>query len=271
MPDLNFEVEWADPLLYSVAPQLVFKLADHRRFAGPSRLRSRPSRCDARSGSSRPAGVRCGGTGAASRPFRRAVTLGPDARSLLWTQTRLVVPPFKGTTLVDLPVPCTYDFNVAATKYFYALEEGEVPLCLLFSGTIFYADEEGGPLQVSPISWEKETAFRLPVPVWKEMMDLYYPNSAWLCLRRDVFDQLYRYKSHADCRPGSRRWMPPGRRAEKESRHEPGLVDRIAGALLYEGYLLYPYRPSVKNRHRWTFGGLYPPAYAAPVRHPTPR
>src|SRR5438874_1508795 len=39
------------------------------------------------------------------------------------------------------------------------------------------------------------------------------------------------------------------------------LVDRIASALLYEGYLLYPYRPSVKNRQRWTFGGLYPPSY----------
>jgi hypothetical protein len=39
------------------------------------------------------------------------------------------------------------------------------------------------------------------------------------------------------------------------------LVDRIADAVLYEGYVLYPYRPSVKNRQRWTFGGLYPEAY----------
>src|SRR3989442_3646418 len=40
------------------------------------------------------------------------------------------------------------------------------------------------------------------------------------------------------------------------------LVDRIADTVLYEGYILYPYRPSVKNRQRWTFGGLYPPAYS---------
>ena len=40
-----------------------------------------------------------------------------------------------------------------------------------------------------------------------------------------------------------------------------GLVDRVAEAVLYEGYILYPYRPSVKNRQRWTFGGLYPEAY----------
>jgi len=39
------------------------------------------------------------------------------------------------------------------------------------------------------------------------------------------------------------------------------LVNRVANAVLYEGYILYPYRPSVKNRHRWTFGGLYPQAY----------
>ena len=40
------------------------------------------------------------------------------------------------------------------------------------------------------------------------------------------------------------------------------LVDQIANAVLYEGYLLYPYRPSVKNRQRWTFGGLYPRSYS---------
>ena len=40
------------------------------------------------------------------------------------------------------------------------------------------------------------------------------------------------------------------------------LVDQIADAVLYEGYLLYPYRPSVKNRQRWTFGGLYPRVYS---------
>jgi len=40
------------------------------------------------------------------------------------------------------------------------------------------------------------------------------------------------------------------------------LVDQVAAAVLYEGYILYPYRPSVKNRHRWTFGGLYPRSYS---------
>jgi hydrogenase maturation protease len=38
-------------------------------------------------------------------------------------------------------------------------------------------------------------------------------------------------------------------------------VEQIADAVLYEGYMLYPYRPSVKNCQRWTFGGLYPESY----------
>ena len=40
------------------------------------------------------------------------------------------------------------------------------------------------------------------------------------------------------------------------------LIDKLARALLYEGYVLYPYRPSVKNTQRWTFGGIYPKAWS---------
>lgn len=41
------------------------------------------------------------------------------------------------------------------------------------------------------------------------------------------------------------------------------LVDRVAEAVLYEGYLLYPYRPTaMKNQQRWTFGGVYPQRYS---------
>jgi hypothetical protein len=112
---------------------------------------------------------------------------------MLWVHTGVVVLPFIGETVVDLPVPCTFDFNVAATKYFHALDDGDVPLCLLFSGSVFYEGKDS-TLQVCQIPWEKEASFRLPVRVWKKMMDDYYPNSAWLNLRQDVFDRLYRYK-----------------------------------------------------------------------------
>ena len=115
-------------------------------------------------------------------------------RSLLWTHASVVVPSFQGSTLADLPIPCTFDFNVAATKYFEGLTDGEIPLHLMFSGTVFYADADD-VLQVAPISWEQETRFKLPVKVWRDMMDSYYPNSVWLNLRRDVFERLYQYKT----------------------------------------------------------------------------
>jgi Family of unknown function (DUF6084) len=118
---------------------------------------------------------------------------GKTLRPFLWTHVSTVITSFSGTTAAELQVPCTFDFNVAATKYFHAVSDGEVPLILLFSGTVFYAGSEGA-LQVAPISWDKEAPFRLPVRVWREMMDLYYPNSAWLSLRRDVFERLYQYK-----------------------------------------------------------------------------
>jgi hypothetical protein len=114
-------------------------------------------------------------------------------RTLLWTNVSAILPGFKGRTQADLHVPCTFDFNVAATKYFEGLAGGEVPLNLLFSGTVFYANAEGS-LQVAPISWDQEAKFRLPLQVWRDMMQAYYPNCAWLHVRRDVFDRLYRYK-----------------------------------------------------------------------------
>ena len=118
---------------------------------------------------------------------------GQTLRNMLWTHASLVVPPFTGSALVDIPVPCTFDFNVAATKYFHGLTSGDLPLGFQFSGTVFYQGREGA-LQVAPISWDQEAKFRLPVKVWKELMDTYYPNSAWLALRKDTFERLYQYK-----------------------------------------------------------------------------
>jgi hypothetical protein len=114
-------------------------------------------------------------------------------KNLLWTHVSVNVPPFHDSTIVEVPVPCTFDFNVAATKYFHGLVEGDVPLCVMFSGSVFYS-REGGNMQVAPISWDKEARYRLPIQVWRGMMDAYYPGSAWLCLRRDVFERLYDYK-----------------------------------------------------------------------------
>jgi len=118
---------------------------------------------------------------------------GQTLRNMLWTHASVVVPRFTGSVLADIPVPCTFDFNVAATKYFHGVTSGDLPLCFQFSGTVFY-QKEGEALQVAPISWDKEAKYRLLVKVWKDLMDVYYPNSAWLALQRDTFEKLYQYK-----------------------------------------------------------------------------
>jgi len=192
MPDLRFQVQSAEAVQFAAAPLLLFKLRiDQPAPAVP--IQAIALRCQIRIEPAR----RCYESRERDRlldlfdtPDRWSQTL----RSMLWTHTSAVVGPFTNGIVVDLPVPCTFDFNVAATKFFYALEEGEVPLSLLFSGTVFHEVEDTG-LQVAQIPWDREATFRLPVRVWKEMMELHYPNSAWLCLRRDVFDRLYQYKS----------------------------------------------------------------------------
>jgi hypothetical protein len=118
---------------------------------------------------------------------------GQTLQSFLWTHSNILVPAFEQECVVKLPVPCSFDFNIAATKYFHGIEEGDVPLIFLFSGSVFYRDA-GDDLQIDQIAWTKESAFRLPVRVWCSMMDHYYPQTSWLCLRRDAFEQLYRYK-----------------------------------------------------------------------------
>ena len=118
---------------------------------------------------------------------------GQTLRNMLWTHASVVVPRFTGSVLADIPVPCSFDFNIGATKYFHGVTSGDLPLCFQFSGTVFYQGVDG-PLQVAPISWDKEAKYRLPVKVWKDLMDAYYPNSAWLALQRDTFEKIYQYK-----------------------------------------------------------------------------
>jgi len=116
---------------------------------------------------------------------------GETLRTMVWTHAALVVPGFEEAVEVDVPMACTYDFEVAAAKYFHALEDGEIPLLLLFSGTVFAKREIG--FSVEQVPWDKEAAYRLPVRLWREVMDRYFPGSAWLGLRRVSFGALYRF------------------------------------------------------------------------------
>jgi hypothetical protein len=126
--------------------------------------------------------------------FGRREDWGRTLRTLLWTRTTLLVPPFTGTTVADLRVPCTYDLEVAASRYFDALSDGEVPLELLFSGTVFYSAPDGR-LQTARISWEQEAEYALPVAVWRDTMERHFPGTAWLRLPKRSFDRLSAYKA----------------------------------------------------------------------------
>jgi hypothetical protein len=190
VPDLSFEVVDAEVLPFAAVPSLLFKLRVENLEDEP--IRSVALNTQIRISATQrhyEAGEQERLLELFGEPSRWKDTL----RSLLWTHTVLQVPPFSSSTVVDMPVPCTYDLEVVAAKYFHALQDGEVPLEFLFSGTVFYTEERGW-LQTARISWEKEAEFRLPVRLWKEMIEHYFPNSAWIRLRRDAFDLLYDYK-----------------------------------------------------------------------------
>lgn len=191
MPDLNFQVESAEPVPYAAAPLLAFKLRLGNTPADET-IHTIVLRAQIQLDVTR--------RHYSAQEQERLLDLFGDSdrwsktlRNMLWTHASVVVPQFTRETLVDLPVPCSFDFNIASTKYFHGLTEGDLPLIFLFSGTVFYEDEAGF-LQAAPISWDKEAKFRLPVRTWQQLIESYYPNSAWLSLRKDVFDKLYQYK-----------------------------------------------------------------------------
>jgi hypothetical protein len=118
---------------------------------------------------------------------------GDTLRPFLWAHVSTTVPGFTGAAEFDLAVPCTYDFEVAAAKYLHALVGGEIPLLVLFSGTVFTPGERG--FSAEPISWDLEASYRLPVAIWRQVMDKYFPNSGWVRVSRDTLDRLQRFKT----------------------------------------------------------------------------
>ncbi|MFZ0667548.1 MAG: DUF6084 family protein [Acidimicrobiales bacterium] len=118
---------------------------------------------------------------------------GDSMRPFLWTHTSMTFGSFNRSTEVDLPVECTYDFEVAGAKYLHSLSDGEIPLLFLFSGTVFTKGTTG--FAAEPIAWDRESTFRLPVSVWQQVMDLYFPNSGWIRIHRDTLDRIQRFKT----------------------------------------------------------------------------
>lgn len=118
----------------------------------------------------------------------------PDTLKPLQVATiSAMVPGFRGATDATLALPCNYDLDVAFAKYFHALDEGEIPLLFLFSGTVF--TDDGTRMQVQQVPWSKECTYRLPVAVWREAVDQHFPAGGWIRVRRETLDGLQRYKS----------------------------------------------------------------------------
>jgi hypothetical protein len=191
VPQLSFAVTGVVAERYSAAPVLNFALRIERTGGGHVRaiLLDTQIQIAARR---RPYGEaeQTGLVELFGTPGRWASTL----RTLLWTRTTLVVPPFRDCAEVTLPVACSYDLEASPANYLSGLQGGEVPLEFLFSGSVFYAGS-GGMLQTARISWDREAEYRLPVPAWREAMDRHFPGAAWLRLGRPAFDRLRAYKA----------------------------------------------------------------------------
>jgi hypothetical protein len=114
-------------------------------------------------------------------------------RPFLWAHASAMVRGFTGSVEFDLPLPCTYDFEVAGSKYLHALADGEVPLVLRFSGTVFTRGTTG--FGVEQVPWHLEAPYRLPVRLWREVMDAHFPGGGWIRLDRETLDALNRYRS----------------------------------------------------------------------------
>ncbi|MFK4225826.1 DUF6084 family protein [Streptomyces sp. NPDC019890] len=146
---------------------------------------------------------------------------GSTLQPVQFAQVSHMVTSFTGETETDLAVPCTYDMDVAATRYFNALEAGEVPLLMLFSGTAFTGS---GGFRVEPVPWDREAAVRMPVKVWQEMVEQHFPGCGWIRLPRDTVDALLAFRS--------RRALPSWEAAVKALLAEGGTPDPPEGHAL---------------------------------------
>ncbi len=190
MTALAFEVLDVHPQEYAAAPHLLFRL----RVAETSGevVHAIALRCQLRiQPQQRPydAAEQQGLADLFGTPDRYGTTL----KSFLWTHATAMVQGFTGEREFDLLVACTYDFDVSATKYLHALAGGDVPLVLLFSGTVFTRGATG--FGVEQLSWSLEAPYRLPVSTWRQLMNRYFPGGGWIRLDREAISALADFRS----------------------------------------------------------------------------
>jgi uncharacterized protein DUF6084 len=123
-------------------------------------------------------------------PERWAAT----THSFLMAHATALVPSFTGHTTFTLPVPCTYDLELAAAKYFYSLPDGEAPMSFHFTGSVLYRGDDG-QVQVVLIPWTCSAQWRMPIAAWRAMMDHHYPGGGWVRLADETIEALGRRKA----------------------------------------------------------------------------
>jgi hypothetical protein len=188
--DLEFDVLDARPEPYAAVPTITLRLRVTERSGAP--VHALALRCQVRIEPQRRR-YDAGETAALVELFGEPAQWGDSLRPFSWTHVSTTVPSFTGVTEIDLPVTCTYDFEVSGTRYFHALVDGSIPLLLLFSGTSFVAGDTG--LSVTPVAWHEEASYALPVAVWQSMMDAHYPNRAFVTVSRETLDALLQYRA----------------------------------------------------------------------------
>lgn len=175
---------------YAVAPTLLFRLRIDESTG--QRVRAIALRCQFRIEPAR--------RGYGDQEAERLLELfgergrwGDTLKPFQFANTSTVVASFTNSIEIDVSVPCSYDMEVAAGRYFHALKDGEIPFILLFSGTIFGDGEQN--LWIQQVPWHAETRYKMPVAVWRDMMDMHFPGSGWLRLRRDTIDALAEFRA----------------------------------------------------------------------------
>ncbi len=190
MAEFSFTCLDVQPERYSAAPTLLFRLRVNA--AAEQRVRAIALRCQIRIEPQR----RGYGEQEAERLlelFGERSRWGDTLKPFQFANSSTVVASFTGSIEVDVSVPCSYDMEVANGRYFHALEDGEVPFILLFSGTVFGDGANG--LWVEQVPWHAECRYRMPVTLWRDMMDMHFPGSGWLRLRRDTIDALADFRA----------------------------------------------------------------------------
>jgi hypothetical protein len=191
---LTFRVTGAAPVPFAASPQVAFSVTvTNPEPSAP--VRSALLRCqiqiDARA---RTYDAR--ESEALRDIFGSGTVWGRAVGRLLWTHATAVVPEFEQETTFDVHAPCTIDLGLAWARYFAAIGAAEVPVLLLFSGTIFH-DAGDGALRTAPIPWSAEARCTVSADMWREALQEHYGCLAAIPLRKDLLDRLDRYRQRS--------------------------------------------------------------------------